>query len=332
MASEQYVIRAGDTLSKLAVRFGLSDFRHIYFHNENQEFRRQRPNPDLIYPGDRVSIPSRDIALTEEQKNSFKSSSLTTGASLLSSKKNEIASKIGQIREIESFGIFYFDGNGNSEDLKRVPKRIERSIDDQDNFENWIIIESIPNKEVDIFNMERVHQVLSWRGWSCVGAGLAIAGGVAAAPMSGGLSFLAAIGAVTGSAQCGLFVGRSINSMAGQENWNEFMDRSPTYRIADNVLDAGSLAGSAAGVASGVKTITRIPSLFGAATLEAKAMTMVAKESPLLLMKDLINNDSFVFSQVVNIIGGSLGLSTSASSGVIDETYNVYVTTKKVKQ
>jgi hypothetical protein len=54
-----YTVRPGDSLSKIAARHGLADWHTIYYHENNAEFRRLRPDEDLIFPGDRLFIPDR---------------------------------------------------------------------------------------------------------------------------------------------------------------------------------------------------------------------------------------------------------------------------------
>jgi len=60
--SIQYTVVRGDCLSLIAQRFGFADYRTIYNHPENAEFKQLRPDPNLIYPGDILSIPDRDPA------------------------------------------------------------------------------------------------------------------------------------------------------------------------------------------------------------------------------------------------------------------------------
>lgn len=60
--SIQYTVVRGDCLSLIAQRYGFADYRTIYNHPENAEFKRLRPDPNLIYPGDILSIPDRDPA------------------------------------------------------------------------------------------------------------------------------------------------------------------------------------------------------------------------------------------------------------------------------
>lgn len=54
-----YTVRRGDTLSHIAARHGLANWRTIYNATpENDEFRRTHPDPNLIFPGDRVFVPN----------------------------------------------------------------------------------------------------------------------------------------------------------------------------------------------------------------------------------------------------------------------------------
>lgn len=54
----QYTVRAGDTMVAIAARFGFASWREIYYHPSNESFRRKRPNPDKIFLGDVLQIPS----------------------------------------------------------------------------------------------------------------------------------------------------------------------------------------------------------------------------------------------------------------------------------
>src|SRR5262245_25304387 len=55
--STAYRIQRGDNLTKIAHAFGVDSWKTIYWHEDNKGFRRFRPNPDLIFPGDVVQIP-----------------------------------------------------------------------------------------------------------------------------------------------------------------------------------------------------------------------------------------------------------------------------------
>ena len=57
---DEYVVLVGDNLSRIAAHHGIRYWQNIYLATENGDFRNARPNPDLIYPGDRIQIPDLD--------------------------------------------------------------------------------------------------------------------------------------------------------------------------------------------------------------------------------------------------------------------------------
>jgi hypothetical protein len=59
--SSPYEIKSGDTLTLIAKLHGLKSWREIYDLPENAAFRKKRPNPDRIFPGDVVMIPDHRI-------------------------------------------------------------------------------------------------------------------------------------------------------------------------------------------------------------------------------------------------------------------------------
>jgi len=56
-----HTVQQGDWLAKIARQYGFRDWRTIYNHPDNTELRRLRPNPNLLYPGDRIYIPEKEI-------------------------------------------------------------------------------------------------------------------------------------------------------------------------------------------------------------------------------------------------------------------------------
>jgi hypothetical protein len=65
--SVKHIVRQGECLSKIALRFGFKDYRIIYNHPENAAFRAKRPNPNIIFPGDTLSIPDKVARLESAQ-------------------------------------------------------------------------------------------------------------------------------------------------------------------------------------------------------------------------------------------------------------------------
>jgi hypothetical protein len=55
--STRYVVKQGDNLSRIASTFHLRSWAEIYNDPENAEFRRRRPNPNLILVGDVLMVP-----------------------------------------------------------------------------------------------------------------------------------------------------------------------------------------------------------------------------------------------------------------------------------
>jgi N-acetylmuramoyl-L-alanine amidase len=52
------VVKKGDNLSSIARANGLKNWRSIYNHQDNKAFRKKRPDPNLIYPGDVIWLPT----------------------------------------------------------------------------------------------------------------------------------------------------------------------------------------------------------------------------------------------------------------------------------
>lgn len=52
-----HTVRQGESLSSIARRYKIANWKDIYDDPANERFRSLRPNPNLIYPGDAVVIP-----------------------------------------------------------------------------------------------------------------------------------------------------------------------------------------------------------------------------------------------------------------------------------
>jgi hypothetical protein len=59
--AENYTVRQGDHLSKIAKAFGFSDFNTIWNDPNNAELKRQRQSPNVLFPGDSLYVPDRKL-------------------------------------------------------------------------------------------------------------------------------------------------------------------------------------------------------------------------------------------------------------------------------
>lgn len=70
-----YTVQQGDCLSSIAKQFKCADWHTIYDAPENAAFRELRPNPNIIYPGDKVHIPGRNaepVSRATGKKHTFR--------------------------------------------------------------------------------------------------------------------------------------------------------------------------------------------------------------------------------------------------------------------
>lgn len=58
--SETYIVQPGEYMEMIADQFGFRDYHVIYDHPSNADFKKLRPNPHILYPGDKVFIPDKD--------------------------------------------------------------------------------------------------------------------------------------------------------------------------------------------------------------------------------------------------------------------------------
>ena len=56
-----HTIARGECLSSIAKQYGFSDYQIIYNHAENAGFKQKRSNPNIIFPGDVLFIPDKEI-------------------------------------------------------------------------------------------------------------------------------------------------------------------------------------------------------------------------------------------------------------------------------
>ena len=98
-----HTVKKGENLDKIARFYGIKSFVTIYKDPVNTKFRKTRPNPDKIQPGDQIIIP--DYALTPDKRKDLKTLIATVEArikNLEQAKKEQInttASLSGEIKK-----------------------------------------------------------------------------------------------------------------------------------------------------------------------------------------------------------------------------------------
>jgi hypothetical protein len=74
MASFHTVVQ-GEHLSGIAKKYGFSSYKTIWDHGQNAELKKERQNPNVIFPGDRLFIPDRgeqEVSKSTEVRHRFK--------------------------------------------------------------------------------------------------------------------------------------------------------------------------------------------------------------------------------------------------------------------
>lgn len=70
-----YTVKAGDTMAKIAKAHQLPGPATIHDHPENAEYKKKRPNPDILLAGEEIHIPDpekKSVAKPTEQRHVFK--------------------------------------------------------------------------------------------------------------------------------------------------------------------------------------------------------------------------------------------------------------------
>jgi Putative peptidoglycan binding domain len=52
-----HIVNQGECVSRIAYQYGYRDYTRIYEHPNNAELRQKRPDPNLLFPGDKLFIP-----------------------------------------------------------------------------------------------------------------------------------------------------------------------------------------------------------------------------------------------------------------------------------
>jgi hypothetical protein len=70
-----HTVEQGECLAGIARQYGFTDYQKVYNCPENAQLRQDRPNPNILLPGDQIYIPDKDLKQHSggtEQRHSFK--------------------------------------------------------------------------------------------------------------------------------------------------------------------------------------------------------------------------------------------------------------------
>jgi len=70
----EHEVQPGECLSSIAKLYGFGDWHTIYDDPANADFKQHRPNPNIIYPGDILYIPEKELGKESrptDQKHRF---------------------------------------------------------------------------------------------------------------------------------------------------------------------------------------------------------------------------------------------------------------------
>jgi len=57
----EHKVKQGEQFASIANKYGFKDWHTIYEHADNRELREKRPNPNVLHPGDIVTIPDKEL-------------------------------------------------------------------------------------------------------------------------------------------------------------------------------------------------------------------------------------------------------------------------------
>jgi hypothetical protein len=126
----KHIVKQGECLSSIAARHGFGDWKKIYDDPQNAAFRKKRPNPNLLFPGDEVFIPEK-----KAKQFSMKTGEVTALAvplprrrlrlTVLDGDDKPLANQAWVIEGKDATAVGTTDGNGRLE--AEVPANLSRA-------------------------------------------------------------------------------------------------------------------------------------------------------------------------------------------------------------
>jgi hypothetical protein len=274
---------------------------------------------------------------------------------LTEQQSRRIIAEIDRIHAIQQLGVV-FEGRGQCRVLRQPNMPV--------GLRTWIVLQEIddtyvaavggqgPPRRESHFGRELVNLGLSCG--SAALSGIAVAGGVGAAPLTAGASttvtVLAWSALVAGSVQCGNSGWRVLNELVDPSK-NDELDSQRWYVVTSDILDAVSVAGGIAGLGQAAQAAIRLGRTSGRPLMQVlRGMTRaerkrlaqdVAKYSgdaktrrqfirlarqgrvPKVFTRAQV--EAAVLSQTLNSIGNGLSLAGSGAFGIIRKVAVYYI-------
>ncbi len=148
-----HTVKQGETFPKIAKTYGFYNWTYIYNHEQNAEFKKKRPNPHVLAPGDQIVIPDKrpgDVSVPTGSTHQFK---LKTGVTLLRTALLDSAQKpISGKKYKLAAGEKQYEGVTDSEGV------IERNIpDDVEEVTLFLWAEGDPPKRPRVLKLKVGH-------------------------------------------------------------------------------------------------------------------------------------------------------------------------------
>jgi len=118
-----HIVKPGECIGTIAIRYGFRNWQTIYEAAENKEFKKRRPNPNVIFEGDEIVIPNKgqksEFCLTE-QKHTFRVS-ITKWLFRMEMRDDELNPLDGEPFELHIDGVLVCRDTTGAEGLIEVP-------------------------------------------------------------------------------------------------------------------------------------------------------------------------------------------------------------------
>jgi hypothetical protein len=70
-----HTVQQGEHVSSVAKKYGFTNYRVIWNHPNNAELKKKRQNPNVLFPGDRLFLPDRELrdeSCSTDRRHRFK--------------------------------------------------------------------------------------------------------------------------------------------------------------------------------------------------------------------------------------------------------------------